>query len=138
MKQRHHHESNDHRSEESFDGLAGGGRTPSLLRARAGAVAVVALLAVLGVPQIAAAGTPSGSGSISGDPGTIGTTTSITSTTSDPVVGEAITFGVSVTGDDSGIPRGSVTVSEWHADLYRRSQRRGRQLRDHRDGTGLV
>jgi len=115
MKLRHHHDSSDHRSEASFDGLATGGRrlsAPRGHRARAGAIAVVALLAVLGAPQIAAAGTPSDNGGISADPGTTGTTTSITSTTSDPVVGQSITIGVSVAGDDDGTPTGSVTVSD--------------------------
>jgi hypothetical protein len=116
MKPRHHHESSAHRSEASFGPLAAGGRrTPHLpraRRARAGAIAVVALLAVLGAPQVAAAGTPSDNGGISADPGTVGTTTSITSTTVDPMVGQAITIAVSVAGDDDGAPTGSVTVSD--------------------------
>jgi hypothetical protein len=42
----------------------------------------------------------------------VGTTTSITSTTASPVVGQPISVAVSVAGDDSGIPTGSVTVSD--------------------------
>ncbi|MFZ0172864.1 MAG: Ig-like domain-containing protein, partial [Acidimicrobiales bacterium] len=106
MRQQHGHESRSQRSEAPLAHLlAGTRRSPrrllSLGAMRAATVAAAAMLVVLlGMPQIASA------------TGSVVSTTTITSTTPSPVVGQPIEVDVSVTGADSGTPTGTVAVSD--------------------------